>query len=152
MSEIIPPKLPTLGQLERDLSQITHQLYREQLGHSPSKITCKFFRNDLIIIIEDAFPTLEKALIEQNKDCEIVENLNLAINNIIKSKLKILIEEVLAVEVCDILFDSSLETQQAGAIVILSQLPKVRPRKPLAKVQKSQLEDKHINESDFIQV
>ncbi|MBE9044339.1 DUF2294 domain-containing protein [Pleurocapsales cyanobacterium LEGE 10410] len=127
-------ELPTLGQLERDLSQITYKVYREELGHSPSKITCKFFSKKLAIIIEDALPTLEKALMEEKKDNQIVKDLNLAINNIIKSKLKILIKEVLAVEVCDILFDSSLETHHAGAIVILSQLPTVRPRKPITKI------------------
>ena len=136
MLEIIPQELLTCGQLERDLSQITHKLYREELGHSPGKITCKFFKNKLAIIIEDALPTLEKALMEEKKDCEIVKNLHLAINDIIKSKLKILIKEVLAVEVRDILFDSSLETHQAGAIIILNQLPTVRPQKPVTRVQK----------------
>ena len=144
MLEIIPQKLPTLGQLERDLSQITYKLYCEELGHSPGKITYKFLSNNLAIVIEDALPTLEKALMEENKDSKIVKDLNLAINNIIRSKLRILIKEVLAVEVCDILFNSSLETHHAGAIVILSQLPTVRPRKPIAKVQKSQYENKHI--------
>lgn len=137
MLEIIPQELPTLGQLERDLSQKTHKLYREELGYSASKITCKFFRTNLLIVIEDALTTIEKALLEKNKDEKIVKNVNLAINNVIKSKLKILIEEVLAVEVCDILFDFSWKTHHAGAIVILSQLPIVRPQKPFTKINKS---------------
>ena len=79
----------------------------------------------------------------------VVKNLNLAINNIIKSKLKILIEQLLAVEVCDILFDSSLETKHAGAIVILSQLPVVRPRRPITKFSKSQRKNEYSHESNF---
>ena len=101
------------------MSQTICQLYREELGRSPSKTTCKFVSNNLAIVIEDSLTTIEKTLLEENQ-VNVVKNLNLAINNIIKSKLKILIEQVLAVEVCDILFDSSLETQHAGAIVILS--------------------------------
>lgn len=124
----ISQKLPTYGQLERELSQKIHKLYREELEHSAGKITFKFFSSNLAIVVKDALPIVEKALIEKNKDCEIVKNSNLAINNIIKSKLKISIEEVLAVEVCDILFNSSLESHHAGAIVILSQRPRVRPR------------------------
>ena len=127
MLEIIKQKPPTYGQLKRKLSQIIYQLYREELGHPPGRITCKFFSENLAIVIEDSLTNIEKTLLESNK-VNLVKNLNLAINNIIKSKLKILIEQVLAVEVCDILLDSSLETQHTGAIVILSQLPVVRPR------------------------
>ena len=119
MSETIKHELPTYGQLERELSQTIHKLYHEEFKHSPGKITCKFFSNNLAIVIEDSLTTIEKTLLEENK-IDVVKKVNLAINNIIKSKLKILIEQVLAVEVCDILFDSSLETQHAGAIVILS--------------------------------
>ena len=112
MLENIEHKLPTYGQLERDLSQMIYKLYREEFEHSPGKITCKFFSNNLAIVIEDSLTTIEKSLLEANK-VNVVRNLNLAINNIIKSKLKILIEQVLAVEVCDILFDSSLELNVA---------------------------------------
>ena len=148
MLEIIQQKLPTYGQLERELSQTISQLYREELGRSPSKTTCKFLSNNLAIVIEDSLTTIEKTLLEENK-IDVVKKVNLAINNIIKSKLKILIEQVLAVEVCDILFDSSLETKHAGAIVILSQLPVVRPRKALTKFPKSQRKNEYSNESNF---
>ena len=147
MLEIIQQKLPTYGQLERELSQTICQLYRNELGHSPSKITCKFVGNNLAIAIEDSLTTIEKTLLEENQ-IDVVKNLNSAINNIIKSKLKILIERVLAVEVCDILFDCSLQTQHAGAIVILSQLPVVRPRKALTKFPKSQRKNEYSNESN----
>ena len=63
--------------------------------------------------------------------------------------MKILIEQVLAIEVCDILFDSSLETQHPGAIVILSQPPVVRPRKAITKFPKSQRKNEYSNESNF---
>lgn len=151
MLEITPPQLPTYGQLERELSQKTCKLYREKLEHSPGKITCKFFRNNLTILIEDGLTDVEKTLLEENKDSEIVKNANLAISNIVKSELKLLIEKVLAVKVNDILFDCSLETYQAGAIVVLSQLPIVRSQKPNTKITKSQDREKPINENNSIQ-
>lgn len=144
-------KLPTYGQLERELSQKIHRIYREQLGHSPGRITCSFFGNNLAIIIEDALTALEQRLVEENKDRKIVEQLNLDKNYIIKSKLKILIEQVVAVEVCDVLFDSSLQSKQAGVVVILSQLPTVRPQKPIAKVQKNKCVNNHVDGNDSSQ-
>ena len=148
MSETIKHELPTYGQLERELFQTIYQLYRKELECSPSKITCEFISNNLAIVIEDSLTTIEKTLLKENK-IDLVKKVNLAINNIIKSKLKILIEQVLAVEVCDILFDSSLETQHTGAIVILSQLPVVRPRQATTKFPKSQRKNEYSNESNF---
>ena len=126
MLETIKHELPTYGQLERDLSQMIYKLYREEFGHSPSKITCKFFSNNLAIVIEDSLTTTEKTLLDKNK-LHAFRSLNLAINSIIKSKLRSLIEQKLAVEVSNILFDSNLKTPHTGVIFILSQLPVVRP-------------------------
>ena len=140
MSETIK-KIPTYGQLERDLSQIIYQLYREEFEHSPSKITCKFFSNNLAIVINDSVTTIEKSLLKGNK-FHTVKNLNLAINSIVKSKLKTLIEQKLAVEVSNILFDFSLKTPHTGVIFILSQPPVVRPRTKTI-IQKSQRKNKY---------
>ena len=150
MLENIEHKLPTYGQLERDLSQMIYKLYREEFEHSPGKITCKFFSNNLAIVIEDSLTTIEKSLLEANK-VNVVRNLNLAINSIIKSKLKILIEQKLAVEVCNILFDFSLKTPHNGVIFILSQPPVVRSRKAITKIQKSQYKKKYVDENNFNQ-
>ena len=65
MLEIIQQKLPTYGKLERELSQTIYRLYRNELGHSPSKITCKFASNNLVIVIEDSLTTIEKTLFEK---------------------------------------------------------------------------------------
>ena len=35
--------LPTRGQLERKLSQALQSLYRDQFGHSPTKLVCHLF-------------------------------------------------------------------------------------------------------------
>ena len=150
MLKIIEQELPTYEQLETDLSQIIYQLYREEFGHSPSKISCKFFSNNLAIVIEDSLTTVEKSLLKENK-FRAVRSLNLAINNIIKSRLKTLIEQKLAVEVSNVLFDFGLKTSHTGAIFILSQPPVVRPRKAFTKIQKSQPKNECIEENNFNQ-
>lgn len=143
--------LPTYGQLERDLSQRILKLYREEIQHFPGKITCTFFNNYLAIVIEDSLTSLEKTLIDEGKVNEIVKKFNLAVNDMIKSKLKIAIEEVLAVEVGNILLDSSLENQHTGAIVTFNQLPSVRHRKSTVKIKTSQHQNKHVDENGFSQ-
>ena len=126
-------QLPTFGQLERQLSQKIHRLYREELEHSPKKITCKFFSDKLAIVIEDALTRVEKSMLDVNGDREIAKKMNSAINDILKFKLKILIKEVLLVEVENILLDSNFTTQSTGAIFTLNQLPLVRAARPITK-------------------
>ena len=134
-------ELPTIGQLERDLSQNIQKLYKELLQHSPKKVVSKFFDNQLAIVVEDALTAVEKTLVNEHNDNRIVENLNLAINDVLKSKFQTVIETTLKVEVEDILFDSTIETKRTGAIVILDRIPEVRSSKSLYKIPKIQLKN-----------
>ena len=131
-------QLPTFGDLERDLSQKIHKLYKQELEHSPGKVTSKFFGNQLAIVIENALTGVEQLLINEHSEYQTIENLNFAINDVIKLKLKTIIEAVLIVEVEDVLFDSTIETKRTGAIVILSEVPQVRSPKSLWKIPKIQ--------------
>jgi uncharacterized protein YbcI len=130
--------LPTIGQLERNLSQSIQKLYRQELKHSPSQITCQLFGNHLAIVIENAITAVEKTIAKIKNDNQTVKQFNTAINEIIESKLKILIEEILAVEVHDILFDSTLETNRTGAIATLAHPPQVRNPQLIPKNKSSQ--------------
>ena len=125
--------LPTSGQLERDLSQSILKLYRQELEHSPSKVTCQLFDDRLAIVIENALAAVEKTIVDTQGDSKIAKQLNSAINEAIELKLKTLIEEILAVEVHDILFDSTFETQRTGAIATLEQPPQVRNPESIPK-------------------
>ena len=145
MSKIIE-ELPTYGQLERELSQIIHKLYREELGHSPSKVTCKFFNNKLAIVVENSLTTIERTLLKENK-LSVVRNLNFALSSIIKSKLKTLVEQKLGIETYNVLFDFSLSSH-SGAIFILNQPPVVRPKKAITKIQKSQRKNENLSEAN----
>ena len=126
--KIMDRKLLTCGQLERNLSQRIHKLYREELGNSPHKITTKLFDNHLAIVIENALTALQKTLIDNDNIIKTAQyqDLNSAIDSVIKLKLKTIIEEVLEIEVSEVMFNSAAKTQLAGAIVILSQPPLVR--------------------------
>ena len=137
-------QLPTFRQLEKLLSQEIQKLYREELKHSPHKVISKFFGNQLVIIIEDALTAVEKTLANRDNENKIVSSLNLAINGTIKSKLKIIIEAVLAVEIEELLFGSRIETKRTGAIAILSQLPQIRNPRSVLKIKTSQ----HKSEQD----
>ena len=97
----------------------------------------------MAIVIKESLTTIGKTLLDKNK-IHAFRSLNLAINSIIKSKLRILIEQKLAVEVSNILFDSSLEIQHTGVIFILSQPPVVRPRKAITKFSKNQRKNEYI--------
>lgn len=129
-------KLPTSGQIERELSQRVQKLYRQELEHSPGKVTCQLFGNQLAIVIEDALTAVEKTLAENEAQNNKVEKINSAINDVIEAKLKDLIEEVLAVDVQDILFDTTLETSRTGAIISLNQAPEVRNPESIPKHKK----------------
>lgn len=125
--------LPTSGQLERKLSQEIHKLYDQELEHSPGKVTCQLFGKQLAIVIEDALTAVEKTLAEAEEQQSTVKKLNAAINDVVESKLKTLIEEILTVKVHDILFDSTVETSRTGAIATLEELPKVRNPESIPK-------------------
>ncbi len=135
--KIMDKNLPTSGQLERTLAQSIQKLYRQELKHSPSKITCHLFGNQLAIVIEDAITAVEKTLANLKDDNQTVKQLNAAINEAIESKLKTLIEEILAVEVNDILFDSTFKTNLTGAIATLDQPPQVRNPQSIPKNKNS---------------
>jgi uncharacterized protein YbcI len=129
--------LPTSGQLERNLSQSIQKLYRQELKHSPSKITCQLFGNQLAIVIDDAITAVEKTLTKVQDDNQTVKQLNTAINEAIASKLKTLIEEILAVKVDDLLFNSTFKTNRTGAIATLDQPPQVRNPQSIPKNKNS---------------
>lgn len=129
-------KLPTSGQIERELSQGVQKLYRQELEHSPGKVTCQLFGNQLAIVIEDSLTAVEKTLADNETKDKKLKKINSAINDVIEAKLKDLIEEVLAVNVQDILFDTTLETSRTGAIISLNQAPEVRNPESIPKHKK----------------
>ena len=119
-------RLPTRGQLERELSQNIRKLYRQELAHSPRKVTCTLFNNQLTVIIDGAITAIEKTIIDGDNGAEIVKCINSVISKMLKQNLKAIVEEILAVEVEDVLLDSAFKTERTGVLVTLIQSPKTR--------------------------
>lgn len=115
----------TRGQAERTLSQQIQSLYRSHLGHRPGKITCQLFDEKLAIVIEDSLTQPEQLLADEGR-IELAEQVREDLDQAIRPQLKLLIENVLGVQVLDLLSDAALETGRTGMIVVLEEPPQVR--------------------------
>jgi uncharacterized protein YbcI len=116
--------LQTSGQLERTLSQRIQTLYRNQLGHQPSKVSCQLLDEKVAIVLENAVTRPEQILVEE--DSPLAAKVRHDLDEAIQPQLTNLIQEVLEVEVLDFLSDTTLETGRTGIIGILSRNPVVR--------------------------
>lgn len=116
---------PTRGQIERTLSQRIQALYRTQLEHQPSKVTCQLFDEKIAIILEDSITQPEQLLVENGQE-ELAEKVRAELDEAIQPQLKTLIEEVVGVDVIDILSNAKLETGRTATVVILANPPQVR--------------------------
>ena len=118
---------PTIGQLERTISQQVRSLYRSQFGHQPSKVDCHLLGNKIVISVDDVITPIEKLLFE-GKSSGLSIQVRAFIDETIKPKLRKLIEDISQVNVVSCFYDTAVETGCAGAIFILASPPQVRPR------------------------
>lgn len=133
-------QLPTSGQLERNISQRIQALYREQLGHQPTKVTCQLFSDKLAVILEDSITTAEQVLLDEGKQ-KLAEQVRSGLDDATRPQLKTLIEEILGIKVTDLLSDATLETGRTAIIAVLENSPKVRNPQTIPKVKNYQLSD-----------
>lgn len=117
--------IPTQGQLERTLSQRIQGLYKDQLGHRPSKVTCRLLGEKIIIVIEDSITQPEQILAQEGQ-MHLAKEVRSELDDAIQPQLKTLVEEIVKVDVVDLLSDATLETGRSGAIVVLAECPTVR--------------------------
>ncbi len=125
----------TVGQMERAISQKMQALYKQHLGHQPSKVTCQLFDSKMAIIIEGSITQPERLLLEDGK-ADLAEKIRSDLSQAIKPQIKALIEEVLDVEVLDLMSDATIQTARTGIIVVLSETPSVRNPEAIPKVKK----------------
>lgn len=116
---------PTRGQLERTLSQRIQALYRNQLEHQPSKVTCQVFDEKIAIILEDSI-TQPEQLLANSGEQELAEKVRDELNEALEPQLKALIEEIVGVAVVDLLTNARLETGRIATIAILAETPQLR--------------------------
>lgn len=126
---------PTRGQLERLLSQRLQALYREQLGHQPSKVSCQLFDEKVAIIVEDSITPPEQ-LLANTGQAELAQQVRADLDKAIQPQLKEVIEEVLNVNVLDLLSDATIETGRTGIIAVLDVTPEVRNPEAVPKIKK----------------
>jgi uncharacterized protein YbcI len=127
--------IPTRGQVERTLAQRIQALYREQLGHQPSKVTSRLSDQNLVVVIEDSITPPEQLLAQIGRQ-ELAEQVRSDLDEAIQPQLRELIEEILHVSVVEILSDATLETGRSGIIVILSETPDLRDSVSNSKMRK----------------
>ncbi|PMB16733.1 hypothetical protein CEN48_01310 [Fischerella thermalis CCMEE 5282] len=127
--------IPTRGQVERTLAQRIQALYREQLGHQPSKVTSRLSEKNVVIVIENSITPPEQLLAQTGRQ-ELAEQVRSDLDEAIQPQLKELIEEILHVSVVEILSDATLETGRSGIIAILSDTPDLRDSVSNSKIRK----------------
>ena len=125
MTTISTPTTPTRGQVERTIAQRIQALYREILGHQPSKVTCQLCDHNVVLLLEGSITQPEQLLAEIGKH-ELAKQVRLDLDNAIQPQIKALIEEILNVAVVDLLIDATLQTGRTGIIAILTDAPDIR--------------------------
>ncbi len=116
---------PTRGQLERTLSQRIQALYRTQLEHRPSRVSCQIFDEKIAIVLEDSITQPEQLLVNSGQE-ELAEQVRSELDEALQPQLKSLIEEVVGVAVVDLLSNAKLDTGRTATVVILAKTPQVR--------------------------
>ncbi|NMF84206.1 DUF2294 domain-containing protein [Nodosilinea sp. P-1105] len=125
MDTLSSSAIPTKGELERKISQQIHKLHREQLGHSPGKITCQLVDEKLFLVVEDSVTKPEQLLVERG-ETDLAATVRGDLANALQSEITHLIETLLSSKVVDVLSDATLETGRTGIVIVLSEPPMVR--------------------------
>ncbi len=131
---------PTIGQLEREISQRIRNLYNDKLGQRPSPIICHFFDKEIVISLENSVTQAEQTLLNGGYD-SLAEQVRLYLDKIIKPQVKNLIEEIIGKPIIDLMTNTNLATGRTGIIVILNQLPEVRNPESIPKTNVKHLAD-----------
>jgi uncharacterized protein YbcI len=113
--------MPSLAndRLSQALSEQIQHLYQTHLGHHPSKITCQSFEGKLAILLEDALTSPEQLLFSQGQ-AELVRQVRDCLHEILRPRIKTLIQEIMDVPVVDLLTATQLETGRVSFVVVLS--------------------------------
>jgi len=129
-------KYPTVGELQRTLSQTIQALYRNYLEHQPTRVTCQLLDTKLVIVLEDVL-TQTETLLQDNGHKELAETVRDKIDSSLEPLLQEEIERILEVQVVDMLSDVTLETGRSAVVVILSDTPRVRQHKDVSSSRKT---------------
>ncbi len=120
--------LPTLGEIERNLSQSIQAFYRNQLGCRTEKVSCHIIDKQVAIAVKNPITPVER-LLNNCSDDRFIYDLRDRIDNIVKQELFAIVETVLGVKVIGLTIDTTLDNNFTGIVVLLSDFPTVRSAK-----------------------
>jgi uncharacterized protein YbcI len=123
---------PTVGQIEREISNRIRSMYNNELGLRLSKIVCQFFDKGLAVSLENSVTPIEKVLLSEGYE-KLAEEVRLYLDKIMKPQLKNLIEDVIKKPVLDVMSNTTLTTGRTGMIFVLEELPVVRNPQSIPK-------------------
>ena len=118
--------LPTIGQLMRTTAQALQRLYREQLDHSPKRVTCHLVADKLVVWMEGSITGTEKLLAKFGDDQ--LQMVRSSIDRAIRQPIVSVIEQHLKVKVVTLMTDTCYRQECTGLLVLLSATPQVRLR------------------------
>lgn len=135
----------TLEQLEQNLSERIQVLYLTQLGHKPNKVSCQLIDKTLTIVVENPITQPERLLAQSGKT-ELAEQVRFNIHKAFQPQLKVLIEEVIGVDLIELVGDSQLQTGRTVIIAILAATPKLLTPPSLAHIEQQTVSDSDSDE------
>ncbi|MGB3200039.1 MAG: DUF2294 domain-containing protein [Nodosilinea sp.] len=118
--------LPTLGQLQRKLTQHFQRLYRENLNHTPGKITCQILDDKLFFVLEDSVTKPEQLLVHEGQ-LELAKQVREDLAVALRPQIVEMVKSVLDRQAVDVLTDATLATGRTSVVIILSEPPEARP-------------------------
>jgi uncharacterized protein YbcI len=123
---------PTIGQLEREISNRIRSLYNVKLGQRVGKIICHFFDTQLAITIENSVTLAEQTILRSGNNI-LAEKVRLDLDKIIKPLVQETIEEVIGKPINELMIYTSLTSGRTAIVTILEQLPAVRNPRAIPK-------------------
>lgn len=106
-------------QIERSLIERIQSLYTAQLGRQPDRITCQSFEDKLAIFLENALTQPERLLFARGHT-HLVQQVRHNLHEILKPRVKTLIEEVVQITVLDVIMAAQLDTGHISFIAVLA--------------------------------
>lgn len=116
---------PTIGQLEREISNRIRSLYNTYLGLRIGKLICHFFGTQLAITIESSVTLPEQILLRSGKNV-LAEQVRFDVDKTIQPLIQKTIEEVINLPVLEIISNTSLSSGRTAIIAVLEKIPAVR--------------------------
>jgi uncharacterized protein YbcI len=131
----MPLTKPTCAQIERTITQQLQAFFREYVGQRPSKVICQILSHGVVVILHDTLAPAERTLLDADRT-ESAKQLRSELHELLKPRIKELLEPIVASPVTAVLVDSDLDTGISTLTAILENLPQVRDPESIPKKSK----------------